>query len=168
MKRRPQLDSADLQQLFQYAVALCNDADDAQDLLHASVEQYLQELRQGKSVKSPVSFVRKMIRNRFIDQYRHRKRWPVESFEEQANYDISPLDLEQLHITQQALEHLWAELSPDERDVLYHWAVLGHTTDQACELLAIPRGTFLSRIHRLRKKFQLDAAEPVSHGRSSP
>ncbi len=144
-----------LQGLFRYAMVLCQHEANAHDLLQASLEVWLLEVRNGKTVLNPEAYLRTLIRHRFIDAYRKQQRWQEHSFEEQATYDISPLDLEQLHIDQQQLDSLWKTLSPQDRDILYHWAVLGYSTDEACELLGVPRGTFLSRIHRLRKQHRL-------------
>lgn len=147
------LDENQLQMLYQYAMVLSQHRDDAYDLLQSAVESYLIKVKRGTQViDCPVAYVRTLIRNRYIDHYRARQRWQSESFEELALYDISPVDLEQVVIDSNELQGLWAQLSVEDRDILYHWAVLGYSTDEACALLDMPRGTFLSRIHRLRKR----------------
>ena len=97
-------------------------------------------------------YTRTIIRNSFIDDHRNKKRFIHEIFEEQGNYDISPINLEELHINKQQLTIIWQQLDHADREILYYWAVLGYNTDEACKILQIPRGTFLSRLHRLRKK----------------
>ncbi|MCG8314741.1 MAG: sigma-70 family RNA polymerase sigma factor [Pseudomonadales bacterium] len=155
------LNRADLQALFQYAMTLCQQRENAQDILQIAVESYLVEIKSGNNINNRQGYIRRIIRNRFIDFYRYDQRWALEQFEEQARYDISPIDLEQLTINQQALQRLWQLLAPVDRDILYHWAVLGYSTDEACEILQMPRGTFLSRLHRIRKfcKSQVELAE---------
>ncbi|WP_372835058.1 RNA polymerase sigma factor [Pontibacterium sp.] len=149
------LDETQLQTLYQYAMVLSQHRDDAYDLLQSAVESYLIKVKRGTQViECPVAYMRTLIRNRYIDHYRYRQRWQSESFEELALYDISPVDLEQVVIDSDELQGLWAQLSVEDRDILYHWAVLGYSTDEACALLDMPRGTFLSRIHRLRKRCQ--------------
>ena len=149
------LDETQLQTLYQYAMVLSQHRDDAYDLLQSAVESYLIKVKRGTQViECPVAYVRTLIRNRYIDHYRYRKRWQSESFEELALYDISPVDLEQVVIDSNELQGIWTQLSVEDRDILYHWAVLGYSTDEACALLDMPRGTFLSRIHRLRKRCQ--------------
>ncbi len=161
------LSAAQLNELYQYAVALCHSRDDAYDLLQAALESYLQAVKQSnprrgkrgrerekESIVKPEAFVRTLIRNRFIDQYRYKQRWQQESFEEHSAYDISPVNIEQLTIDADSLKKVWQQLSPLDRDILYHWAVLGYNTDEVCEQLGMPRGTLLSRIHRLRKKLR--------------
>ena len=154
-----QLDKPQLQQLYQYAMVLTQQHDSAQDLLQTAVEHYLLEIKRGKYIQQKMAYLRTTIRNRFIDHYRSQQRWQDEPFQEETPHDISPLDLEQLHIQQQTLERVWQTLSPEDREILYHWAVLGYSTDEACDLLAMPRGTFLSRIHRLRKRCETQQDE---------
>ena len=142
-----------MQRLFQYANALCQQRDDALDVLQSSVEAYLRAVkRRGGVINNPVAFIRASIRNRFIDTCRAQGRWQSDSYEEGSAYDISPIDIETMFIAQHELEQVWAELDIRDRDILYHWAVLGYSTDEACEILGVARGTFLSRLNRLRKK----------------
>ncbi|WP_370979259.1 RNA polymerase sigma factor [Agaribacterium sp. ZY112] len=145
---------AELQALYQYAMVLCQEPADAYDLVQHSLEQWLNA---GKvpAGNGQQPFLRSCIRNRFIDEYRHKQRFAQQSYEEHSDYDISPIDLEELIINRQELEKIWPELALEDRDILYHWAVLGYTTDEACEQLGLARGTFLSRMHRLRKHCRL-------------
>jgi RNA polymerase sigma-70 factor (ECF subfamily) len=162
------LGETDLNDLFQYAFTLCRHRQDAYDLLQSGVEKYLIEVKRGgKTIDNPPGFVRTVIRHRYIDQYRRDQRWPSDSFEESASYDISPVDLEQACIDEQHLHRIWDSLSPIDRDILYHWAVLGYSTDEACAELGMARGTFLSRIHRLRKNLQIDQ-HPRATGEAEP
>lgn len=152
----------ELNSLYQYAMTLCQQRDDAYDLLQSSLEKYLLELKRGgRTIHNNQAFVRRLIRNRFIDQFRYHQRWASEPFEEASSYDISPVSLEQHCIDSDSLEKIWQQISPQDRDILYHWVVLGYSTDEACEQLNMSRGSFLSRVHRLRVRLQTsdDAAE---------
>jgi RNA polymerase sigma factor (sigma-70 family) len=154
------LDEDDLNGLYRYALALSHHRDDAYDLLQDCVEKYLKKLTtRGQSIDSPIAFIRTLIRNRYIDQYRHRQRWQSEPFDEDTAYDISATSLEQVCIDADSLRRIWRQLALQDRDILYHWAVLGYSTDEVSAILEIPRGTLLSRIHRLRKSIQADHSE---------
>ncbi len=153
-RKKMMFDSDELQNFYQYALVLCQNSDDAYDILQTSLEKYLNELKREKIVSNPAAYMRTIIRNQFVDYYRYEKKWQSELFEEQAPYDISTLDIEALTINRGVLEHIWKQLSVEDRDILYHWAVLGYSTDEACDLLGFARGTFLSRLHRLRKYCQ--------------
>lgn len=151
------IDKAQLNKLYQYAYVLSQCPSDAYDLLQSALEAYLVTVQRGREeIKNPDAYLRTLIRNRYIDHYRHGKRWQQESYEETKVYDISPLDLESVSITEQELENVWGLLKPQERELLYYWAVLGYSTDEACELLEVPRGTFLTRLYRLRKRLKAE------------
>jgi RNA polymerase sigma factor (sigma-70 family) len=154
------LNEDDLNGLYQYALALSHHRDDAYDLLQDSVEKYLKKVKaRSQSIDNPPAFVRTLIRNRYIDQYRHLRRWQSERFDEGAAYDISATSLEQECIDADSLRRIWRQLAVEDRDILYHWAVLGYSTDEVSAILKIPRGTLLSRIHRLRKSIQTEQIE---------
>lgn len=146
------LSEKDIQALFRYAMTLCRHKENAEDILHASLEKYFVKLEEGSVIHNTMAFIRASIRNRFIDGYRQQQTRSEEPFEEQADYDISPIDIESLTINERALKQVWATLNTNEREALYYWAVLGMSTDEVCRELDITRGTFLSRIHRLRKR----------------
>lgn len=147
------LNEAQLNRLFQYAMALCHERADALDLLQASVEKYLIELQRNKQpIDSAENFTRKILRNKFIDQQRHQQRWAKQPYEEAAVYDISPTNLEDTAVDQEQLSNLWRDLDSLDRDILYHWAVLGFSSGELADKLEMPRGTLLSRIHRLRQR----------------
>ena len=147
------LTAQQLTELFQFAMTLCKNRADALDLIQESVEKYLQESHKNAAcIDKPVAFVRTIIRNRFIDKHRHKQRFEHRPYEEEAIYDISPASLEDIAIARDSLEKIWQELEPIDREILYHWAVLGHSTDETCNLMDMARGTLLSRIHRLRKR----------------
>ncbi len=152
-------DQQQLNRLYQYAMTLASQPADAYDLLHGSLESYLRKTDQVGSIQTPEAYVRTLIRNRFIDQYRYQQRWQFSSQEDAHQefptaIDLSFSSLEELHIQRDQLQKIWRQLSPQDRDILYHWAVLGYTTQETSERLNIPKGTLLSRVRRLRQRFQ--------------
>jgi len=148
------IEETELQELFRYAMLLTQQRDDALDLLQSSVESYIRKTTVDRiKVNEPKAYIRTSIRNQFFDGSRKDKRWQYETFAEETHYDISPIDLESFHILQEDAENLWAELDSRDRDILYHWVILGYSTDEACQALNLSRGTFLSRMHRLRKRY---------------
>lgn len=158
-KQAAELGAEELNQLFQYAMVLCRNRDMAGDLVQSSVETYLTQVSVGRKVLQPTAYIRQVLRNLFYDEYRRSRRWHHQEFIEQSSHDISPIDIESMEITHSSLTKIWDELGPQDREILYYWAILGHSTDEACVLLDMPRGTFLSRLHRLKKRY---ASEPDS------
>ncbi|MGH1371830.1 MAG: RNA polymerase sigma factor [Cellvibrionaceae bacterium] len=153
-------DKDQLNQLYQYAMTLAQQPADAYDLLQESLERYLNAVASNKDIDKPLTYVRTLIRHRFIDRYRYDKRWqlsPCDELEFPTAIDLSFNSLEELHIQADLMERIWQQISPIDRDILYHWAILGFTTQETSELLNIPKGTLLSRVHRLRQQFQSSA-----------
>jgi len=150
---RPALDS-----FYQYAISLCGAEADAYDLLQSALERYLRGQRErSQQIDNPQAYMRQIIRNIFIDQYRQQRGHDSDEFDEQIHTkipDISSHSLENLVIEQDLLEKIWQHLNHNERELLYLWGLLGHTIDEIALELQCPRGTLLARIHRLRKKLQ--------------
>jgi RNA polymerase sigma factor (sigma-70 family) len=151
-------DHPTLNGFYQYAISLCGAEADAYDLLQSALEKYLQGQRGGsRSIDNPRAYMRQIIRNLFIDQYRQPQFHRNDEFDEQIHTkipDIYSYSLENLIVRQDLLEKIWQHLNHKERELLYLWGLLGHTIDEIALELECPRGTLLARIHRLRKKLQ--------------
>lgn len=147
------LDRDLLNQLFRYCFALTGNESDAYDLLQTSVEKYLRA--STESVKNKIAFIKKIIRNQYIDEYRKQNRVDVEQFDEAVTYvDMDTRPMEQIVASQLQVESVWQELSSNEREIMYFWAVEGYSTSELAEFLEVPRGTLLSKIHRLRLRLE--------------
>lgn len=143
-----------LDKLYQYAVVLTKERSLAYDLLQASLERYLKlDKRRVSDIKNPVAFIKKVIRNQYIDGLRSANAHPLELYDEQEMGQLECYDLEPIVISEIELERLWSRLNFKEREILYYWAVMGFTAEEIAQTLEVPRGTILSRLHRLRKRF---------------
>ncbi len=147
-----------LQKLFRYACTLCINQDDAYDLLQYALEKYLHKQSASKQAltkqNNEVAYVRTIIRNRFIDEYRRLKRFPEESYDDESTVAIDVASLEDTVLAQVELEAMWEFFDPFEREILYYWAVEEMTAQEISTQINVPRGTVLSRIYRLRKKIE--------------
>jgi RNA polymerase sigma-70 factor (ECF subfamily) len=51
-------------------------------------------------------------------------------------------------------------LNPVEREILYFWAIEGFSTTEVAKIMKMPKGTVLSKIHRMRiaikQRFSID------------
>ncbi len=67
--------------------------------------------------------------------------------------------------TEIELQRVWNKLADQQREILYFWCVLGMTAAEMAKELKLPRGTILSRIHRLKMYFQKsqDNVSEVQH-----
>lgn len=146
------LTEADFQRAYRYATALCGDRDQAFDLVHSAVANWLQASPCG--VQEPLAYFLRIVRNAFIADVRRASllRWaPLEDVEGAIATDARPL--EDVHLQRQQLERIWETLGAAEREVLFLWAVEGCTVDEISQQTGTPRGTLLTRLHRLRKRF---------------
>ena len=142
-----------LQRLFRYGCTLCNNQDDACDLLQYALEKMLQNPTSRKHA-SDLAYVRAIMRNRFIDEYRRSNRFPEQSYDDNSTVAMDETSLEDMVIAQVDLEIVWEILDPFEREILYYWAVEEMTAQEISSQIDVPRGTVLSRIYRVRKKVE--------------
>jgi len=155
-------DKTHLNQLYRYCFALTAHKDNAYDLLQTSLEKYLKhQQHQNQWNSSPqTAYLRRIIRNQFIDDARHAKCVPFEELtdaNEATTIDIQPLD--NLFINEESVDQIWELLNTSEREVIFLWAIEGYTVKEISEEINVPRGTILSKIHRLRQKVQKTLAK---------
>ena len=139
-----------LQQLYRYCYSLTCDEHEAYDLLQGAVEKFI---KFNVVANQPVAYVKKIIYNRFIDDCRRQKIVQFEKFEEAAlpaDFDVQTL--EELLVNENMAEQILKSLEPDEREIMYCWAIEGFSTSEIAEKLEKPKGTILSKIYRMRKK----------------
>lgn len=143
---------AQLDQLYGFCFALTHKEDKAFDLLQSSLEKYLKN--PPEETESAKSYIKKIIHNHFIDQYRKEIRHKLESFDETTSElsDFDIMTLEALIINEDEIDKILQYLDPIDREILYLWSVEGYTTEQLSQLLEMPKGTILSRISRMRVK----------------
>ena len=144
------LDQSALQRLFRYGFSLTHDEDAAYDLVQDALETSLRKA--PFNTAAAMSYVQSIMRNRFIDQYRRDHRHPTVSFDDNQPVNIDPRVLEDTVIAEHEVEAIMAGLEPLERELLFFWAVEGYTAQEIARHIDCPRGTVLSRIHRLRQK----------------
>lgn len=147
------IDRESLNKLFRYCFSLCKQREDAYDLLHDSVEKYLQQSR--PNVTNQFAFIKRIARNRFYDQQRRKKVVQFDVFDEDEFVD-SESDLEKIMVDKLTLNRIWQLLSASEREVIYLWAGEGLSASEIASELSIPRATVLSRLRRLRLRIARD------------
>jgi len=161
------LDRPMLQGLFRYGFSLTHNEDVACDLLQDALEISLRKA--PDNADAAMHYVRSIMRNRFIDQYRREHRHPTVSFDDNDEQPviIDPRVLEDMVIAEHEVESIMAMLEPLERELLFLWAAEGCTAQEIAEQTDSSRGTVLSRIHRLRQKIlrqQAHAGSAVGRG----
>jgi RNA polymerase sigma-70 factor (ECF subfamily) len=139
-----------LQKFYQYCYVLTCDEHNAFDLLQTALEKYL---RQNINPAHPTAYMKRIIHNQFIDEYRRNNKIQMDSLEDvDLPIDFDIRTLESIAISSEMVEQIFSMLEPEDREILYFWAVEGFSTSQISELLQTPKGTILSRIYRMRHK----------------
>lgn len=140
-----------LQQLYRYGISLSNDETRAYDLLQDALESFLKI--PPKKADASMSYIRRIMRNRYIDQYRHQHKFPEESFNELDDaVGIDTRLLEDIIITRQQLDVVWQQLNSIEQEIIFLWAIEDMTAHEISIELDMPRGSVLSKIYRLRNR----------------
>jgi RNA polymerase sigma-70 factor (ECF subfamily) len=137
-----------LQRGYRYALSLTHEPDEAEDLVQDAA---LSISRRGGPWNMP--FLVTIIRNRFIDLYRRKKRVPFEALDEQT-YDTYEDDSPIESVEQDRMEAILGGLKSSEREILYLSAVEEYTTAEIAEMTGRPRGTVLSLLHRTKLKLR--------------
>ena len=141
-----------LDRLYQYAYSLTTNRDEAFDLLQTCLEKYL---RNKSKVKNPQSWMFRVIRNQFYDLIRRQQPELIDLNDSRLASISDELEsLEDMTIERDTIEHIWNELDNSEREILFFWAVMGCTSTEIANSLNSPRGTIVSRIHRIKTKLQ--------------
>lgn len=159
-----------LDAVHRMAFQLAGNAQDAADLVQ---DTYLRAVRahhtfadQGRGIR-PWLFT--ILHNVFYSRIKREAKAPkaVEEFYGAASsegapddpppaWDLASFDWEQVD---ERLKAAIDDLSPDHRSVLLLWGVEGMKYREISEILGVPIGTIMSRLHRARKAIA-DALEP--------
>lgn len=139
-----------LQAAYRYAFALCSHAEMAEDLVH---ESWLRVVaKHGPTPDKALLF--RVVRNLFIDDIRHKTRFPSDSFDEHGTVDPRSVDPSSYASSDHVLGEGLAQLRDLEREVLFLWVFEGHTAAEIATLTGQSRGTVLSQIHRAKIKLK--------------
>jgi len=160
-------DGQTLQKLYRYSYSLTCDEHDAYDLLQASIEKFI---KSNVEASEPTAYLKKIIYNRFIDDCRRAKIIQFENIDDAilpADFDVQTL--EELLVNEDMAKKILQSLEPDEREIMYCWAIEGFSTAEIAKKIEKPKGTILSKIYRMRKKliekFSENSSEVVEAGK---
>lgn len=151
------LNKDELNQLYRYALSLSGQEASAYDLLQSAIERYLKVSSQDIDV--PIAFIKTTIRNLFYDMQRHHKVVPMLSMNSDDLASIEPMSddsMDDVLINQQEVKILMSCLNAEESELLYLWAVEEYTVDEIARMYEKPRGTLLSKLHRLKKRIRAE------------
>lgn len=144
---------------FSYCLTACPDA--AYDLLQDALERYLTSSvhagaeRQGEGVNE--AYLRAIIRNRQRDLWRKQASFPEQPLPEDGDGAVAVVDelIEDFSIDERLdLAKLFRTFAPVDREILFLWAYEGYSTSEIGQIMGIPRGTVLSRMHRIKRRMR--------------
>lgn len=140
----------DLQLLYRYSYTITCNEQDAYDLLQSAIEKYLTS---SNSSDNKIALIKCIIKNKHIDNYRHNKIIEFDTYDDTVfSLDNDMMDLENLIINEDMVEHILSSLKTDEREIIFYWAYEGYTAHQIAQILELPRGTVLSKLHRIKAR----------------
>lgn len=153
--------------LYRYAYRLAQNERDAEDLVQDTLLRAYAKFEQFQTGTSPQAWLLVILRSIFINKYRKKKREGTQiSIEDMASGvdRIRPVDYKDLPTTPE--DFLFRDvLDADLRDALLklpqHYQEVIMLVDmeemsyrEVSEVLKIPQGTVMSRLHRARKTLQ--------------
>lgn len=147
--------------LRRYALMLCRNPADADDLVQQTLERALDRAHQFREGADLRAWLFSILHNAFVSDRRTIDR------RVRADADLSdahmPVAGDQEHRAELRQVLARIDLLPDEqRRVLLLVSVEGFTTDEVAELLGIPVGTVRSRLARAREALRQDMAQALS------
>jgi len=154
------LTDVDYQNLFKYGVTLTGNEDDAFELLQQSIENFIRNQKSTvdkKHILKPAAYIRRSIKNLFIDKMRHDQKFHHIDYDE---CELEPIlitedqSIEEILITKQEFQSCWSMMDVDERELLYLFAIEGYTVQEIADDLGVKKGTLLSKIHRLKARLR--------------
>ncbi|WP_455202943.1 RNA polymerase sigma factor [Kaarinaea lacus] len=140
--------------LIRYATALVGNAKVAEDLVHDCLEYSLENHQSWDSSKNFKTWLHTQIHYVFVVQYGQNKIFP---FADLNIEDLSPLknatDMD--HVSMRELINALAKLPPEQKEILLLVTLEGMDYKQIGEIMEIPVGSVMSRLHRARKHLRI-------------
>ena len=158
-----------MDQLYSHALRLTKNSSDAEDLVQ---ETYLKGYRAFSSVKEGTNlraWLFRILTNSFINNYRKKQRgFEEEDFDEiddmylhrrlgsiqNSTLGMSAEDMLFERLTEDEIKDAVENLPTQYREVILLAVVQGFSYKEIAEILEIPNGTVMSRLHRGRAKLQ--------------
>ncbi len=141
-----------LPRLRRYALSLTGSMQDAEDLLHSTVEKALSKADQFAEGTDLDRWMFRICKNLWFDEWRQRKvRGPSVDPQEMKNEPwVDGEDHVQNRIRIQELNRALQALQEDHREILVLVVIEGYSYKEVSERLDVPIGTVMSRLARAR------------------
>ena len=151
--------------LYNYALAIARNSDDAQDLVQETYFKAYKNYHQFEGGTNTKAWMFMILKNTFINNYRKLKREPskvdydeIEDIYENTKSEQSKdnnLDLDfYSNLFDDDLSSALAKLPEKMKEVFLLCDLEGYSYEEISEIVDIPIGTVRSRLHRARKLLQ--------------
>lgn len=151
--------------LYNYALKIVRNADDAQDLVQDTYYKAYKSYYQFKNGTNSKAWMFMILKNTFINNYRKLKREPykvdyddIENIYENIKSDWTKQNNLELDFYQNLLDddlsRALAKLPLKMREVFLLCDLEGYSYEEIAEIVNTPVGTVRSRLHRARKFLQ--------------
>lgn len=151
--------------LYNYALKIARNADDAQDLLQETYYKAFKNYHQFENGTNSKAWMFMILKNTFINNYRKIKREPakldydeIEDIYENIKSDQAKdnnLDLDFYNdLLDDELSAALSKIPSKMKEVFLLCDLEGYTYEEIAEITDIPIGTVRSRLHRARKLLQ--------------
>jgi RNA polymerase sigma-70 factor, ECF subfamily len=153
-------------QLYPAALRMTRNPSDAEDLIQETFAKAFAGFHQFKPDTNLKAWLHRILANTFINSYRKKRREPVQDlgvdFQEDWQTSSDPLTPPVASAEAQALERLadseilraLRELPAEFRVAIYLADVEGYPYREIANIMDIPLGTVMSRLHRGRGKLR--------------
>ena len=151
-----------LPRLRRFAFTIARSAADADDLVQEACIRALTRQDQWNPAQPLDRWVFRILRNVWIDEVRKRQvRTGQGQIPAEDASELISVDTGEARFAERELHKKITEM-PDELGlVVLVVSVEGYSYKEAAELLDIPVGTVMSRLHRARKQLAQDMVEPL-------
>ena len=140
--------------LYRYAYRLSGRHDASEELVQETFFEAWKTIRK-QSVEYPQAMLFKILNRRFSRWIETREKMPATPLENAVETDFPEVQCEIETVAQKDLVQVAiGKLDENTRRVVLLVLMEGLTCDQASEVLSIPKGTVLSRLHRGKEKLK--------------
>lgn len=151
-----------LPRLRRFALILTRSVADADDLVQEACMRALSRQSQWDPAQPLDRWVFRILRNLWIDEARKRQvRLGRGHVTAEDTSELISEETGEARLAVRELHQRIADLPDDLSVVILTVSVEGYSYAEAAELLGIPVGTVMSRLHRARKQLAREIAEPV-------
>lgn len=137
--------------MYRVAFRLTGNSVEAEDLVQESYSQAWQKIDSLRDTGKMRSWMFAILRNQYLKRNRAKRPFVSEDVESIADpQSLAPQDANSTELIQQALD----QLDEDQRLPILLVSMEGVSVEEASEIIGVPRGTILSRMHRGRQKLK--------------